>query len=54
MITVIHFNTGKVITTYDTDYQLDCVQHDIEGNGYDWVTMHNIKGEITITVIEKI
>ena len=52
MIKVIHFNDGHTITTYENE-TIDNVQHDINANGFEWVTMHNIKGEITITVIEK-
>lgn len=53
MIKIIDFNSNKLITTYDNNFSLSDIEHELQVNGYEWVTMHNIKGEITITVTNK-
>ena len=52
-ITLISFTDGHEVSKYDNSYSLDDIQHEIDANGYEWVTMHNIKGHVFITVIEK-
>ena len=51
MIKIVNFNDGHVIATYENDTCLDYIQHELIANGYDWITMHNIKHEITITAL---
>lgn len=51
--TLVHFNDSHKITEYDNSFSLSDIKHEIEANGYDWVTMHNINGHVLITIIEK-
>lgn len=49
MIKIIDLKDGHLIATYENDTTFDYIQHELIANGYDWVTMHNIHHEITIT-----
>ena len=53
MIRVFELVTKRIITTYESNTPVDQIAHDIDANGYKWVSMVQTADVFEIAVLEK-
>lgn len=53
MVAVFEITTKKLLTTYPINTDIQTIEHDIDVNGYKFISMLKVKDVFEITVIKK-